>query len=71
VIHPRHLGPRRAFLRRKRKEGQALLKAIGRFRFGCVYLPPADNMSDMNGATLMNLLGEWLEGPCREEWKKA
>lgn len=66
--HLAHLGGKKAFLRRKRREGVALCKAINAMRIGCAYLPPS---ADCDAGTLLRKLEDWIKGPCRAAWRKA
>ncbi len=66
---PKHLNMnRRDFLRLKRRQSRALIKAIEKFRRGCAYLPPAE---DRNAGGHMCAIVKWIKGPCRKEWRKA
>ena len=65
---PKHLGPKRAFQRRKRQEYHAALAALERLSIGCAYLPPAPGGRGVPIA--LNAL-EAIGSVCRPWWRKA
>ena len=65
---PSHLGSKRAFMRRKRKEYYEALAALQRFLLGCAYLPPAPGGRGV--PIVINLL-ESIGAVCRPWWRKA
>jgi hypothetical protein len=59
---------RTAFLRAKRAQSRLLLAAIERFRNGCAHLPPAQ---DNDGGDLLDQVVAWVQGPCRDAWRRV
>ena len=62
---PKHLGPKRAFQRRKRREALKLQQALRDFRFGSMYLP--------EWMELQQVFRGWerVLTACRVWWKNA
>ena len=66
-VWPRHLGSRRAFQRRKRREYRALVQAAKTFRMGCAYLPP---LPERDLGVLLGRI-ERMHATYKDWWRKA
>ena len=62
---PVHLGSKRAFQRRKRREALVLQQALRDFRFGSAYLPEWKELQQVYGGW------ERVLTACRVWWKGA
>lgn len=59
---------KRQFLRQKRAESRAVIRALDMFMRGCAYLPPSE---DSNAGGHISAIMKWIKGPCRKAWRKA